>query len=260
MRPAPGGDLHAARLRAVASGSEPHEGGLAGARRTEHGDVLAGAHLEGHVADADGRAASPAAVGTSRGTPGPGDPCPGENRLPRRERHRASRRPRIRRRGPGALVHATVREAHDAVAQDGGHTRVVRDEQQRRTAGVEGAPQRGHDLGGGHRVEGRGRLVGDEEVGLGEEREREGHALPLAAREHGRVPSSHGRVEAELVEHRDHRAPRRAPVRGAGAGHEPELTAHRAPGVERGRGLLREQPRPSADRDRALEPQVGGRR
>ena len=77
---------------------------------------------------------------------------------------------------------AAVGHEHDAVG-DGGRARVVGDHHERAPAGVDGVAQQRQHLAPGAQVERAGRLVGEQDLGLADQRAGDRHALLLAARE-----------------------------------------------------------------------------
>ena len=85
-----------------------------------------------------------------------------------------------------------VGHEHDAVGVGGG-ARVVGDHHERAPAAVDGVAQQRQDLAAGAQVERAGRLVGEQQLGLADQRAGDRHALLLAARELRRAMARRGR-------------------------------------------------------------------
>ncbi|OUD96438.1 hypothetical protein CMMCAS04_02785 [Clavibacter michiganensis subsp. michiganensis] len=121
---------------------------------------------------------------------------------------------------PG-LDHAAGLEHDDPVAQRRGHREVVRDEEERLAGCVQAAADHVDHARLRHDVERGRRLVGQQELGAAEERQREADALALAARELGGEGGERASriLDAHLGEERDHLAP------GVAAGEEPAVRA-----------------------------------
>ena len=113
----------------------------------------------------------------------------------------------------GALLDHAAAVHHDDRVRDRLHGReVVGDEEVGDVGLVLDAQQQLQDAVGDQRVERRGDLVADDQVGLGGERARDADALLLAARELGRV------ALRELGLELDQLPPARPPGRGARPG------------------------------------------
>src|SRR4051812_9062385 len=94
---------------------------------------------------------------------------------------------------------AAVGHEDDAVGPGGGR-RVMGDHHERAAALVDRAPQQLEDRAAGAAVEGAGRLVGEDHVGLADQRAGDRHALLLAAGELGGTVAS-ALAEPDALEH-----------------------------------------------------------
>ena len=149
----------------------------------------------------------------------------------------------------------------DPVAQVPHHGQVVRYQQQREPEVFAQVLQQVEDGGLHADVEGRHRLVGDEDVGAQREGPGDRHPLPLAAGELARV---RGQVRLAQPDQREQlRAERRDPVRGHHVVHPQQLAQHPAhgqPRVQRGVRVLEDhldaapvRPRPRRREHPAVE-------
>ena len=161
---------------ALEAGDQAEQRRLSAAARPGDGEAAAGLDLERHAvdrADEPGRASRSASRAASTLMPGA-------------RRHSG--------------VHGTVREAEPAL-RAGGELVAVGDVEDAQAALAPGLEDHAHDLLGGRAVELARDLVGEQEVGLVGERDRDGDALRLASRE---------RVRAVMAAAARGRAPRAA--------------------------------------------------
>ena len=127
-----------------------------------------------------------------------------------------------------------TRMAHDA--------QIVRDQQQREIESVLQIDEQVDDLRAQRRVEGRCRLVADQEPGLEQQRARDDDALELPARALARQALDEGFVESDLAEHVG-RTPAPLRMRSDPVLRERRLQARPNPhaGVERRVGILEDE-------------------